>query len=186
MRMLLRALFAVFFGVSAALADPSPLVTGDPLVCFTRIDGGAVVTNVSVTGMPFTRALHVKTGAVAPTANPWDIRPRCFSTQAAKQNDVVAVTFWMRTTSAAGDIGLTSFVLERNDSPYTKSVAYTAGSKGDWKKFEVPFTMAETYAANAYNFSLWVTYPNQEIEIGGLSILDYGPGVSFSSLGLTT
>ena len=186
MRMLLRALFAVFFGVSAALADPSPLVTGDPLVCFTRIDGGAVVTNVSVTGMPFTRALHVKTGAVAPTANPWDIRPRCFSTQAAKQNDVVAVTFWMRTTSAAGDIGLTSFVLERNDSPYTKSVAYTAGSKGDWKKFEVPFTMAETYAANAYNFSFWVTYPNQEIEIGGLSILDYGPGVSFSSLGLTT
>ena len=38
--------------------------------------------------------------------------------------------------------------------------------------------MVETYAANAYNFSFWVTFPNQEIEIGGLSILDYGPGVA--------
>ena len=37
--------------------------------------------------------------------------------------------------------------------------------------------MAETYAANAYNFSFWVTFANQEIEIGGLSILDYGPGI---------
>ena len=46
--------------------------------------------------------------------------------------------------------------------------------------------MAETYAANAYNFSFWVTFPNQEIEIGGLSILDYGPGIPFSQLGLST
>ena len=180
------AVFGILLAASAALADPSPLVSGDPLTCFNRIDGAATVSTVTVSGMPFVRALHVKTGAVAASANAWDIRPRCFSTLAARQNDVVAVTFWMRAVAAPDGRGLTSFVLERNDSPYTKSVTYTAAAGPDWKKFEVPFTMAETYAANAYNFSFWVTFPNQEIEIGDLSILDYGPGISFSDLGLST
>jgi uncharacterized protein (TIGR03437 family) len=141
---------------------------------------------VSVSGMPFARAIHVKTAAVPATANAWDIRPRCFATLAARKDDVVAVSFWMRTVASPGGRGFTSFVLERNDSPYTKSVTYTTASGSDWKLFEVPFTMAETYAANAYNLSFWCTYPNQEIEIGGFAILDYGPGIPFSQLGLST
>src|SRR5258708_24539214 len=165
--MLARVILAILVGAAAALADPSPLVSGDPLACFNRIDGAGTLTNVAVTGMPFLHALHVKTGTVPATANAWDIRPRCFSTLAARQNDVVAVAFWMRTIAAPDGTGLTSFVLERNDSPYTKSVTYTAAAGSDWKLFEVPFTMAETYSANAYNLSFWVTFPNQEIEIGG-------------------
>src|ERR1035437_2433769 len=184
--MLARAILATLLLAAAALADPSPLVPGDPLDCFfARMDGAGTRSIVGVSGMPFAGALHVKTGAVAATANAWDIRPRCFSTLAARQNDVVAVTFWMRTIAAPDGLGLTSFVLERNDSPYTKSVTYTAAAGSDWKKVEVPFTMAETYAANAYNFSFWVTYANQEIEIGGIGILDYGPGVAFADLGLS-
>jgi uncharacterized protein (TIGR03437 family) len=181
-----RVLLTFLLGAAAALADPSPLVSGDALDCFNTFDGALTLSVVTVGGMPFAKALHVKTGAVAATANPWDIRPRCFSTLAARQNDVVAVTFWMRAIAAPGGLGLASFVLERNDSPYTKSVTYTAAAGSDWKKFEVPFTMAETYAANAYNFSFWVTYANQEIEIGGIGILDYGPGVPFADLGLST
>ena len=184
--MLARAVLVTLFWAAAALADPTSLVAGDPLACFNRIDGAGTLSTVAVNGMPFLRALHVKTGAVPASANAWDIRPRCFSTLAARQDDVVAVSFWMRTITAQDSRGLTSFVLERNDSPYTKSVTYTAASAADWKLFEVPFTMAETYAANAYNFSFWVTFPNQEIEIGGLSITDYGPGIPFSQLGLST
>jgi hypothetical protein len=146
-----RAIPAFLLWASAALADPSPLVSGDPLTCFNRIDGAGTLSTVSVSGMPFVRALHVKTGVVAAAANAWDIRPRCFSTLAARQNDVVAVTFWMRAIAAPEGLGLTSFVLERNDSPYTKSVTYTAAAGSDWKKFEVPFTMAETYAGSVAN-----------------------------------
>src|SRR5260370_2078403 len=184
--MLARVILAILVGAAAVLADQSLLVSGDPLTCFNRIDGAGTLTNVAVTGMPFLRALHVKTGTVPATANAWDIRPRCFSTLAARQNDVVAVASWLRTIAAPGGTGLTSFVLERNDSPSTKSVTYTAAAGSDWKLFEVPFTMAETYSANAYNLSFWVTFPNQEIEIGGFSILDYGPGIPFSQLGLST
>ncbi|MEO8369798.1 MAG: endo-1,4-beta-xylanase [Candidatus Solibacter sp.] len=184
--MLRRTVFIALWMAASAWADPSSLTTGDSLTCFNRLDGAATVTTVSVAGMPFASALRVKTGAVSATANAWDIRPRCFATQPARKDDVVAVTFWMRTLSSPDGRGLASFVLERNDSPYTKSVTYTASAGAAWKKFEVPFTMAETYAVNAYNFSFWVTYANQEVEIGGLAILDYGPGVPFSQLGLTT
>ncbi|MCX6632524.1 MAG: endo-1,4-beta-xylanase [Candidatus Solibacter sp.] len=187
--MLARAILATLLGAAAALADPAPLVSGDPLACFNRFDGaaaGGTLSTVTVDGMPFARALHVKTAAVSPTANAWDIRSRCFSTLAARKDDVVAVTFWMRAITAPDGRGLTSFVLERNDSPYTKSVTYTAAAGPDWQKFEVPFTIAETYLANAYNFSFWATFPNQEIEIGGISILDYGPGIAFTQLGLST
>ncbi len=187
--MVARAILAtlgILLGAAVALADPSPLVSGDPLACFNLTNGAGAFSTVEVSGMPFARALHVKTGAVAATANAWDIRPRCFSTRAARKDDVVAVTFWMRAIAAPDGRGLTSFVLERNDSPYTKSVTYTAAAGSDWKKFEVPFTMAETYAANAYNLSFWATFANQEIEIGGIGILDYGPGIAFSQLGLST
>ena len=184
--MFARVFLTFLLGAAAALADPAPLVAGDPLDCFNQFEGALTHSIVPVSSMPFTRALHAKTGAVAATANAWDMRPRCFSTLAARQNDVVAVTFWMRAIAAPDGVGLTSFVLERNDSPYTKSVTYTAAAGSDWKKVEVPFTMAETYAANAYNFSFWVTFANQEIEIGGIAILDYGPGVPFADLGLST
>jgi GH35 family endo-1,4-beta-xylanase len=163
-------------------------VAGDPLACFNRFDGAsasASMTRVSVSGMPFSTAIHVKTGVVAANANAWDIRPRCFNTLAARQNEVVVAAFWMRTISAAVGTGLATFVVEQTVSPYTKSVTFTAAAPSDWKRFEVPFTMAQTYPAGGYNLSFWTTFANQEIEIGGFTILDYGPGVPFSSLGLT-
>jgi GH35 family endo-1,4-beta-xylanase len=166
-------------------ADPASLVSGDPLVCFNRMDGDGTMTRVSVSGMPFATAMHVKTGAVPDTANAWDIRPRCFATLAAQKDDVVVAAFWMRTTAAPAGIGSTTFVVERTISPYTKSVSWTASTQGEWTRFEIPFTMAETYAAGGYNLSFWVTFPNQEVEIAGFGILDYGPNVPFSQLGLT-
>jgi hypothetical protein len=123
-----------------------------------------------VTGMPFTRALRVKNRSRSPPApNAWDISPALLRHSAAKKDDVVAVTFWMRTLSSPDGRGSPVSCSNANDSPYTKSVTYTASAAADWKKFEVPFTMAETYSANAYNFSFWVTYSNQEVEIGGVA-----------------
>src|SRR5260370_33539745 len=115
---MIRTLLAVSLGCGLALADPSPLVSGeDPTSCFTRMDGAGTLPTVGVSGMPFSSALHVKTGAVSPTANAWDIRPRCFQTLAAQKGDVVAVTFFMRAIAAPDGRGLCKFVVERGDTP---------------------------------------------------------------------
>ncbi|MFI5381241.1 MAG: endo-1,4-beta-xylanase, partial [Tepidisphaerales bacterium] len=143
------------------------------------------MTTVSVQDMPFTRALRVTTAQTS--ANAWDIRPRCFATQPARQGDTVLIAFWMRLIAGGTDgLGLTSFVVEKGADPYTKSITYTTGVGAEWKQFAVPFTMLESYdgktSATSYNISFWVTFNPQVVEIGGISMLDYGPGVSYSSL----
>jgi endo-1,4-beta-xylanase len=174
----------LFIGLCAY--GQTSLVPGDALSCFTATEGGIVASTVAGTGMPFGTALDLKTGSVSATANSWDDRQRCFSTNAAALGDTVLAVFWMRAISAADNLGLTTFVLERGGTPYTKSVSYTVAAGPDWKKVEVPFTMAEGYAASGYNFSFWVTFPNQEIQIGGLTIQDYGLNFPYAQLNLTT
>jgi uncharacterized protein (TIGR03437 family) len=183
---MLRLLLIVLAFAKAGAAS-MPLIPGDPIDCFA-MSGPGMLSKVDVSGMPFTRALHVKTGTVAISANPWDIRPRCFNTAAAAKDDTILAVFWMRTTTTVSSDGkgLTTFVLERNDSPYTKSVTFTTAAGVDWKRIEMPFRIAEGYAANAYNFSFWVTFANQEIEIGGLTVQNYGPNVPFSELNLAS
>ena len=146
----------------------------------------ATITPSTVDGMPFTNAVRVKTGDVPSGTNSWDIRPRCFTTIAVAKNDTLLATFWMRTISAPQDKGYTTFVLEQNVSPYTKSVSFTAVAGKEWKKIEIPLSMKESYAANAYHFAFWVVFPNQEIEIGGLSVSDYGLDYPYSSLNVTS
>jgi len=169
---------------------PSPLLNGDPLACFA-MEGAGSYQLVSVDGMPFNRAMRVRTGDISASANPWDIRPRCFNTLPARKDDTVLATFWMRTRSGPDGRGFTTFVVEKGASPYTKSVQYTAVSGAEWKKFEIPFTMLENYTASngrvadGYNLSFWVVFPSQEIEIGGFTLMDYGPNVPYSSLNLT-
>ena len=182
----LFSVLLVICAAGAAFAASTPMIpTPDPLTCFA-MSGSATQGTVDVSGMPFSTALHLKTGAVASSANSWDIRTRCFSSNAAAKDDTGLAVFWMRTTASTEGKGYTTFVLERNDSPYTKSASFTVAAGSDWKKVEIPFSMAETYAANAYNFSFWITFPNQEIEIGGLTIQNYGNKYPYSSLNLTT
>ncbi len=184
MKLALTAL--CFAGLAAGQTN---LFTQDPLSCFAMSgEPASDLTIVPVTGMSFSKAMHVKTGPVSATANAWDIRPRCFNTGGAKSGDTALATFWMRTVTAPNGTGLTSFVIEQNVSPYTKSTTYTVGAGTDWKKVEIPFTMAQTYTTgnDGYNVSFWVTFPNQEIEIGGITMVNYGAGVTYSSLPLTT
>lgn len=174
------------------LAQTSLFVSSDPYSCFT-MEGqpSSTLQVVSVEGMSFNRALRVRTNAVSDTANAWDIRPRCFSTRPAAKGDTALATFWVRALAGPGGRAFTSFVVEKGASPWTKSVTFTVAADGTWKRVEVPFVMAESYTstngrtAEGYNFSFWVTYANQEIEIGGLSVVNYGQNVSFDSLNLT-
>ncbi|HET8550321.1 MAG TPA: endo-1,4-beta-xylanase, partial [Bryobacteraceae bacterium] len=177
------ALLSFLAAVLAAQERPS-LIDGDPFDCF-RMSGAPAATQliVDIEGMPFARAWRIRTEREA--ANPWDIRTRCFATRPASRGDVVVATFWMRTVSAGS--GYTTFVVEKGREPYTKSVEWTVSAGSSWKRIQIPFTIAETYTgtgAEPYNLSFWVTHQLQEIEIGGLTVENYGHGVAFGDLGL--
>ncbi|MCS6953656.1 MAG: endo-1,4-beta-xylanase [Bryobacteraceae bacterium] len=179
---------AGLFVAGAVLAQqPTSLIPGDPLACFSM--SGAPAQNlsvVSVSGPGFDRALRIRTPF--DSANPWDIRARCFNTRPANQGDTVLAVFWMRTLTSQRGVGLTTFVVEKGREPWTKSAEFTTGAGAEWKKVEIPFTMRETYRGTGpegYNISFWVTFGPQEIEIGGLSVVNYGPNVPYRQLGLT-
>lgn len=180
---------AVLLACGAAFSQqPVPvLAASDFFSCFTTVEGGVEATRVPVSGQTFSEALHIKT--LRTSANPWDTRVRCFQTRPARKGDTILATFWMRATSAPGGSGFTSFVVEKGADPWTKSAEWTTGAKSEWKKVEIPFSMLQdfngsTAGPNSYNISFWVNFGPQEIEIGGLTILNYGQNVPFSSLGL--
>lgn len=142
---------------------------------------------MSVDGQPFTQAWQLTTPD-NPMTNPWDIRIICNNTAAVTQGDTALAVFYARTLSAAPSLGAGYVTLdvERNGNPYTKSAVTPLVLTNDWKRYEVPFSMAETYAAGgAYSIQFWITYGPQVIQLGGVSVMNYGQAVPFSSLPLT-
>ena len=180
------AVFGILLAASAALADPSPLVSGDPLTCFNRIDGAGNADHCRRHRHALLRAIHVKTEAVAATANAWDIRPRCFSTLARNRTMWSPSTFWMRTIASPAGRGFTSFVLERNDSPYTKSVTYTAVRRPGVEKIRGPLHHGGDLRGQCVQLQFLGDLTqsgnrNRRHQHHGL-----WPGRCFSELGLTT
>ncbi|MGD0200582.1 MAG: endo-1,4-beta-xylanase [Bryobacteraceae bacterium] len=179
----------------AAAQQTSPVLATDPFACFAMSAPSpagdyAELRTVDVNGPGFTQAFHLTTKKLS--ANAWDIRIRCFQTLAARENDTILARFWMRTISPQAADGYTTFVVEKGADPWTKSISYTASAKSEWKLIEIPFQMLENYVngraqggADTYNLSFWVNFGPQEIEIGGLTIQNYGQNYSFWDLGLT-
>lgn len=166
----------------ASAQQPAPVLPADPLPCFA-IGGPAGSTFslsiVSVTDQSFSSALHL---ASSSSANAYDIGIHCTNTRAVQTGDVMLATFWMRTTSSAQNgVGYTTLVAE-NRTTYNKSVQRTASAGPDWKKVEVPFSMVETYGAGGLSVGFWLAYGTQEIEIGGLSLVNYGQGYPIQTL----
>lgn len=166
-----------------AAQQPSPVIPQDPFGCFTM--SGAPASNltvVNVEGQPFSRAWHIRSYN---SANAWDIRIRCFQTAPARKGDTILAAFWMRTANSATGAGYTTFVVEKGKEPWTKSAQWTTSAGAAWKKVEVPFSMLEDYNAGEWNVSFWVTFDPQEIEIGGLTMLNYGQNFPIRDLPLT-
>ncbi len=179
-------LLAALLAVPGLPQQPVSIIRGDPFACFSMHGAPASsLAIIGVDGMPFTRAWRIRTPWLS--ANPWDIRIRCFDTLPVKRGDTILATFWMRTVTSQSGVGLTTLVVEKGKEPWTKSAEWTAGAGTEWKKIEIPFTMVETYStagSEGYNISFWVTFDPQEIEIGGLSVLNYGPNYPYSQLNL--
>ena len=179
----MKCWFSSLLQLSAVVAwCQQPVLTVDPFSCF-ELSGrpAADMTVVPVEGREFTKAWRLKSTV---STNPWDQQIRCSFTAAASKGDTIVARFWVRTISADSGIGTATLVLEKNSSPYTKSVQYRAGASSEWKRIEVPFAMAESYAESGYAVGLWLAYGQQEIEVADLTVLNYGPSVPFSSLGL--
>jgi GH35 family endo-1,4-beta-xylanase len=184
--------FLVFLPVLTAqsLSSPAPLLGDDPVGAF-RYSGpssgptsGAMET-VPVEGMPFATALRLRTLSLPETGgNEWDVRIRARGAAPVSAGDKILAEFWMRCIEPENGDCILRLNVERDGSPYTKSISTPYPVGREWRRFRVLFDMRETYAAGGYWVDFWMGQQVQAAEIGGISLLNYGRDATPEALGL--
>lgn len=172
---------------TAAITDGLPpsagvnLLPANPLTS-VGFSGGQYATRqvVGVSGMPFTQALQVTTHTLA--TNVWDIQLRWNNAATIQSNDTLFATFWLRNADATKPEANVDIVFEMNGAPWTKSAAHTVSIGTQWTRIDLPVRAVAGYAVNGAAFALRFGYPAQAVQIGGLSLTDYGGSVPVTSL----
>lgn len=131
---------------------------------------------VAVTGQPFSRALQVTIRDHAPDSNATQLTIPISAP--VQRGDALMATFYIRGSSSGGTApAQMMFLFERSVNPWTKSIAQGALSARDpqtWKKVLVPFSAAENYQPGEAMVSLRFAFGPQTLEVGGLSVINYG------------
>ncbi|HLV81370.1 MAG TPA: hypothetical protein VKT32_13880, partial [Chthonomonadaceae bacterium] len=183
-KMLAVALVALLAAGGAASAQDSTLVGGQsvlpPDALLTTPVGGLERTNataevVPASGQPFARGLRVTVRANAPETNATQLTMPISTPVAA--GDVLLASCFLRGASASGTPAQVELLFERSVDPWTKSITYDVmapPAPGRWKRFLVPFTAAESYRPGEAMVSLRFAFGPQTVEVGGLSVVDFG------------
>lgn len=169
---------------------PVPLLSGDVMAAFRyygptagSLSGAADL--VPVQGMPFSSAWRLRTISLPESGfNEWDVRIRARGTAPVAQGDKILAEFWMRCIEPAGGDCILRLNVERDGSPYTKSISTPYPVGREWRRFRVLFEMRETYPAGGYWIDFWMGQQVQVAELGGISLLNYGPNATPEALGL--
>jgi GH35 family endo-1,4-beta-xylanase len=186
---LLSPVFCIFSSISG-FAQLS-LLPSDPLRAFALSGsqyGASSIVGVAVPGQPdLTEALHLRTFTEPPNlANEgqWAVRVRYAPRLEVREGDTVLAIFWMRCIecNATSGEGYTRLNVERNSSPYTKSISSTVIGGPEWRRFALAFSIAENYQPGQYIVDFWMGFPVQAVQIAGLSITNHGNRVPFTQL----
>ncbi len=132
---------------------------------------------VPVHGMPFSTALRCQT--CKEPEKPWDYQLVATATAPIQTGDVCLATFWLR--SVTGTIGRADLIVE-NAVTFRKSLEYRAVAGSQWSKVVVPFGVVEDEALGMTHINIHIGFPQQTIEVGGISVVNYGKAVSVDDL----
>ena len=178
---LLMAAFGAAANAGRSAPGPAgiPLLPRDAIMAFSRPGGIASVRLVPVRGVPFARALRCTTTR-EPT-NSWDVQLSAPAIAPIKKDDILLATFWMRSAGPKSTLGRTDLILE-DARTYEKSVYYSAATGTRWKRFQVPFKAIQDEPLGEAIVHFHLGFTPQTIEIGGVSLVDYGSTVRIEDL----
>jgi endo-1,4-beta-xylanase len=144
--------------------------------------GRVELSEVRVEGQPFDQVLRAEIRQ--PSKQPWDVQVRAPTTAPVERGDVLLATFYLRTEWAPAESGegQTEFVFELARDPWTKSVSYPIRASRDWKKVYVPFVAQESYGAGEAQMIFRLGYTPETIEIGGVTVENFGKKLALSDL----
>lgn len=140
------------------------------------------LTEIPVQGQPFTTARRAE--ILQPSANVWDVQIQAKSAAPVEEGDVLLATFYFRTERSLDESGegATEFVFELGRDPWTKSVTYPLRGAREWKKVFVPFVAGQSYKPGEGQAIFRLGYPKQTIEIGGVTVENFGKQLALADL----
>ncbi len=143
-------------------------------------------TPVHVTGQAFAEATRVAVNKGS--GHEWAVQLTAPTEAAVDDGDVVLATFYVRAERPLEDSGAgqTQFVFEESQAPYAKSVTYDVQSGTEWRKIYVPFVAKQKFDAGAAHMIFRLGYEPETIDIGGVTVEDFGKKLALSALPTTT
>jgi len=168
-------------GVSLLPHDPIDALFWRP----ERDPGLARSEIVEVNNMPFRRA--IRTTTFKEPTRPWDTVVGIDLAHSIADGDVCMLSFFMRGTSLKDEsVGSTVHAcLEFIRQPHDKLVHMPLSGEKEWRRIFIPFQAKEAVPAKSGRVVFHLGFLPQTVEIGGLTVLNFGQKVSLADLPAT-
>ncbi|MCD6334383.1 MAG: endo-1,4-beta-xylanase, partial [Candidatus Latescibacteria bacterium] len=147
------------------------------------ITSGVQREALTVEDQPFTHASRFTT---RDRANPWGRNVKFYTQQAIAKGDVLLLIVWIRSLDAEWGHGKVEYVFEQIESPYSKSLLKSILPSEAWQQWFVPFEAVMDHPKGEARFMVNMGFQAQEIEVGGLALLNYGRAYSMEDLPRST
>jgi endo-1,4-beta-xylanase len=146
--------------------------------------GQCTVTEVTVEGQDFTRAIRVQTGT--DLTNTWDAQLKFPAVEGVAENDVVLVAFYARTVSSEEETGegFLNVIIEHNVS-YDKTLNQPVSIGSEWKEYYAPAKIIFTLARSEASYLFHMGFPSQTVEVAEVRFLNYKASLTLEDLPVT-
>jgi endo-1,4-beta-xylanase len=168
-------------GASMLPQDPIEAIYWSP-----RGDSGVAKSEiVEVRHMPFQRA--VRTATHKETSVAWDVVVGVNLSRSIDAGDVCLLSFYVRGARSRGKSGSAKAVayLEFTRSPHDKLVTMAVSADKEWSRVYIPFRAETPLRQNKVRVVFHLGFRPQTVEIGGISLLNFGEKVSLAALPAT-
>jgi GH35 family endo-1,4-beta-xylanase len=135
---------------------------------------------VDVTGEKFARAVRVTTTAASRAE--WNVQLNTRVPADLRVGDVLLAHFWLRCVESMTGEAFAGFVFEQSSEPFDKQVEMRVGARSTWTEVFIPFKLTQDFKAGEAQICFRLGYERQSIELAGVELINYGPGVKLESL----
>jgi endo-1,4-beta-xylanase len=151
-----------------------------------RFDSSLAETDiVEVENMPFQKAL--RTTSHKEPSLPWDIVIGINVPSSIEKGDACLLSFFVRGTSVPdrSNDAKTRALVEYTASPHDKLVVMPVTVEKEWRRIYVPFRPETAVAGNSVRVVFYLGFRPQSVEVGGVSLLNFGKNVTVAELPAT-
>lgn len=141
------------------------------------------MSRIAVTGQHFTEAVRMETTGVG--KHIYSVQLMQDLLYSVQKGDTLLALFSYRVhrVNAETGYGATQFALEKKGGRYEKLLSWgVAAEDGDWHHVVLPLTLDSDLAAGSAQVVVRGGYGPQVIDIGGVSLIHFGPEVSAADL----